>query len=326
MMPSLTRLNMAGDRVDIMNRLHDAKMKVGSKVCHGTSKGVYELAEVLSTDDGEKVKLKLLHKCISLSQLWAVLNEAMAKARSGGDAVPSRGISAVAMATALRPKAAPVMPPSTLESGASAAVEEVSTAGAGASAAIGVVSAAVGRVSAADGSDAKPEEKEFAEERAVALDMFLADWRLELSAPLVGYEMNPEWPDDRMATNARYQKIVAISCVYQAVFALGHKIDNCIKPASVLQCTSSPSVSFYAFPGRRTQESNRERKVGRGRGERGPKQVEPADAARPQKVTPIPKMVGPGVRPRPSAKPAGRFSLTSAENALPGGKGRGAGP
>ena len=45
-------------------------------------------------------------------------------------------------------------------------------------------------------------------ERAVIVDVFLRDWRLELSPTHVEHAFNPEWPGGRMAANEKYKKMV----------------------------------------------------------------------------------------------------------------------
>ena len=108
MMMNLSITNSAGERVGVMGRIYAAKMQVGSKVCSDTYKGVYEIAEVLQTGDGPKVKLKLLHKCVTMDQLWAVVREA--KAAEAAALVPPLAIAA-SFSTS---KAGPTRPPATL--------------------------------------------------------------------------------------------------------------------------------------------------------------------------------------------------------------------
>jgi hypothetical protein len=110
-----------------------------------------------------------------------------------------------------------------------------------------------------------PEQEEFTNSKAVVLDAFLRDWRLELTPGLAEHSWNPDWPESRMATNEKYGEQVVQGLVYQALWSLGHKIDRGISPSAVLQCTKTPAVAFYASR-HRASELNRERKVGRGAG------------------------------------------------------------
>ena len=70
------------------------------------------------------------------------------------------------------------------------------------------------------------EQEEFQSERAVEVDAFLREWRLELTPKLVERFWNPDWPERRMAINVKYQKQVVIGFVYQAFWSLGNKIDR----------------------------------------------------------------------------------------------------
>ena len=72
-MPSLIKIDScSGRRVGPIDRLLSNKMDIGSKVYHGSSKGVYAIEEVPpSHGHGTSVvKLKLLHKCVNMEQLW----------------------------------------------------------------------------------------------------------------------------------------------------------------------------------------------------------------------------------------------------------------
>ena len=82
-------------------------------------------------------------------------------------------------------------------------------------------SAEASAVAPAAGSDAVAEQENIQSERAVELDAFLRDWRLELTPKLVEHSWNPDWPERRMAINVKYQKQVVIGLVYQALVVTG---------------------------------------------------------------------------------------------------------
>ena len=116
-------------------------MEIGSKVIHDTTKGVYEIEEVHSADGVATVKLKCLHKCVNMKQLWAL--QADGKARASGKPMALQADSIGA-----RSKAAPTRPPQSLAS-------------TGVSAAVGEVSAEDWSGASTAGSDAEAEPEEF---------------------------------------------------------------------------------------------------------------------------------------------------------------------
>ena len=132
----------------------------------------------------------------------------------------------------------------------------------------------------AAGTDAVAEQEQIHSERAVELNAFLRDWRLELAPKLVEHSWNPDWPESRVAINVKYQKQVVIGLVYQALWSLGNKIDRDVWAAYLLECTSKPTVAFYASR-HRASELNQERKVGRGAGGGG-KEGDPKQGGRPE--------------------------------------------
>ena len=91
-------------------------------------------------------------------------------------------------------------------------------------------------------------EKDFAHERQIVLDKFLDEWVLEISNP-VEHVFNPSWPEERMALNQKYQDSIVIGLVYQALWALGFKIDAYIQPGNALLTVQKPAPAVFAFPG-----------------------------------------------------------------------------
>ena len=114
----MSTINSDGQRVGAMDRIHAAKMEIGSKVIHDTIKGVYEIEEVHSPGGVAEVKLKLLHKCVNMKQLWALLADG--KARASGKAVEAAAdLPSLDLAASTFSKAAPTRPPQSLASTAS---------------------------------------------------------------------------------------------------------------------------------------------------------------------------------------------------------------
>ena len=69
-MVELSELDAAGNTTGPLDRLYANPMTVGSKVAHDRVKGTYEIAEVIQSDAGPAIKLRLYYKCINMAQLW----------------------------------------------------------------------------------------------------------------------------------------------------------------------------------------------------------------------------------------------------------------
>ena len=87
MMMELSELDAVGNRTGSLDRLHANAMTVGSKVAHDRIKGMYEIVEVIQSDAVPAIKLRLIHKRISMIQLWQLLADSRAASGSAPEVV-----------------------------------------------------------------------------------------------------------------------------------------------------------------------------------------------------------------------------------------------
>ena len=112
------------------------------------------------------------------------------------------------------------------------------------------------------GATAAAEPEISPRERAVDLDIFLEKWRLELATPIVEHAFNPNWPENRLATQKKYQERVLVGLVFHALHSVSWKIDEAVQPHNCLAAVLKPTPGVYAYaglryPGNRTEPLRR---------------------------------------------------------------------
>ena len=260
-MPTMSLIDTDGARVGVRDRLNKKGMELGCKVVHTSFKGVYELEKTTEENAQVNVSLKLVHKCITMEQLWSKHKAEEDKAikdkapEAKGD--PQLALGKVQALAATRSKASASIPPATL---ASTSPSALAADAEGASAGAKTCEPAL-----AEGNPAVPTPKEFELQKVVELEKFLGEWSTDLPGDLQAnrlheYAFNPEWPEGRLTTNGKYGTQIAQGLVFSALALLGCQIDKSISPGRVLIQVLTPALEsgFYCQVGHRAQGTNRE--------------------------------------------------------------------
>ena len=185
-LPDLSELDAAGNRTGCMDRLHANSMRIGSKVASEDAKGTYEIAGFRQLRrGGVNVSLSLAQKHISMDQLWMSLLDAKGASGSSPDTAALGSLSKAGPKPKAKASAAP--------SAADASGADSRATAAGETTELGATAAA--------------EPENFPRERAVDLDIFLEKWRLELATPIVEHAFNPNWPENRLATQKNTRSV-----------------------------------------------------------------------------------------------------------------------
>jgi len=264
-MMELSEIDAGGMRTGGHDKLNANSMKVGSRVHHPKTKGTYEIAKVVEIDGGQAIMLRLCNKCISMEQLWktlkwpepeatddlAVVQEPVVKELLQ-EAMPIGACSKASAkphAKAVANANPAVVAAAELEVTAVAGDAELRATAAGESDESKATAAGETNGFIVEWARATAAlERDFEDERQIVLDKFLDEWVLEISNP-VEHVFNPSWPEERMALNQKYQDRTVIGLVYQAMWALGFKIDADIQPGNALLAVLKPAPAVFAFPG-----------------------------------------------------------------------------
>jgi len=257
----MSLIDTDGARVGVRDRLNKKGMELGCKVVHTSFKGVYELEKTTEENAQVNVSLKLVHKCITMEQLWskhkAEEDNATKDKAAEAKGNPQLDLGKDQALAASRSKASASIPPATL---ASTSPSALAADAEGASAGAKTCEPALAEV-----NPAVPTPKEFELQKVVELEKFLGEWSTDLPGDLQAnrlheYSFNPEWPEGRLTTNEKHQTQIAQGLVFSALALLGCQIDISISPGRVLMHVQTQALEsgFYCQVGHRAQGTNRE--------------------------------------------------------------------